>query len=232
MNFTRKRNILKCDYRIKNQTLSCVDSSRDLGVIHDSKLLFDKHIQCIVGKAYKALGFIIRASRSFKNMKTIKILYCAYVRSHLEYASQIWNPCYNVYLSSIERIQKKFTRFLSYKFNVPKLEYPQRCSKFHLLPLYLRRDISDVAFLFRIAHGDVGGPELLSKIKLNIPIRQLRKPNLLHIPFSRTQYRKNSFFPRCFKLFNRLNQDSRLDLFADSVRSVRTAFIKNLESCP
>lgn len=69
---------------------------RDLGVTHDSKLLLDKYVDCIVKKASKALGFLMRSSVNFRGINTLKILYCTSVHSILEYASQIWNPYYNI----------------------------------------------------------------------------------------------------------------------------------------
>lgn len=230
ISFSRKRNVIEYNYKCKNEVLSRVLFCRDLGVIHDSKLLFDKHIYSIVDKAYKALGFIIRCSKDFRNMKTIKVLYCAFVRSHLEYASQIWSPCYDIYISHIEKIQRKFTRFLSYKFNIPKLEYPSRCSKFHLLPLHVRRDIADITLLMKIAQGIVDGPELLGNIKLNVPIRSLRKPALFSVPSCRTQYRRNSFLPRSMRQLNNIYPNSSLDVFVTSPRNAKNLLVREVYS--
>lgn len=222
INFTRKRNIFNFKYRIKNSILSRKNSALDLGVLHDSKLSFDQHISHVYDKAYKALGFIFRISDSFKRMKTLKILYCAYVRSHLEYASQIWNPCYDTYSNIIEKIQIKFSRFLGFKFKLPQLNYVSRCARLHLLPLYQRRKIADACFLLSVAQGRIDCPELLSNIVLNIPVRQFRKHKLLYVPFSRVNYRINSYLPRSLALFNKLNDDSRIDLFCSSVRNLKT----------
>ncbi|KAJ8732328.1 hypothetical protein PYW08_015058 [Mythimna loreyi] len=88
-----------------------VNSIRDLGVLHDGKLLFDSHIESIVNKASKELGFIIRNCSVFRSLKSIKVLYCSFVHSHLEYASQVWNPQYEIYKSRIEYVQRKFMRY-------------------------------------------------------------------------------------------------------------------------
>jgi hypothetical protein len=47
-------------YVLKDQLLQKKSAVRDLGVIHYSKLLFDNHIETIVKKASKVLGFVLR----------------------------------------------------------------------------------------------------------------------------------------------------------------------------
>lgn len=94
ISFGRKRSMFSSTYIINNQTISNFTEIRDLGVIMDSKLIFNNHIDKIVKKAYKLLGFLIRSCKNFNLMKSIKIIYCSLVRSNLEYASQVWNPRY------------------------------------------------------------------------------------------------------------------------------------------
>ncbi|CAH2269241.1 jg19198 [Pararge aegeria aegeria] len=57
-----KREPFLYDYILKHQNLNRTDIIRDLGVLLDTKLIFDYHIDAIVTKAFKALGFIIRTT--------------------------------------------------------------------------------------------------------------------------------------------------------------------------
>lgn len=221
ISFTRKKHTIEYDYSISNQPLARSDVTRDLGVFIDNKLTYGHHIDHIAKKASSALGFIIRNASSFKTMKTVKILYCAYVRSHLEYASQVWSPYYAIHSSRLERIQKKFTRYLGYKFKIPRAIYEDRCARFHLLPLSTRRNIADMRYLMKVAQSKVDCSELLSKLSLNVPHRNSRIKNLLCVPFAKTLYRKNSFILRSFKTFNMLmKSDPTIDLFTSSMASV------------
>lgn len=126
----------------------------------------------------------------------------------------------------LEGIQKKFIRFISRKFNIPKQDYTHLCHQLHLLPLHTRREIADICLLVKIAQGIIDSPELLSMIKLITPTRKLRNHTLLYCPFSRTHYRNNSFLPRSIKKFNKLNQDDQIDLFASSARSVKSKMLR------
>jgi hypothetical protein len=89
----------------------------------DNKLSFVPHINVVVTKAFQALGFIIRCSMHFRNIDTLKLLYCAYVRSKLEYGSIIWDPGYQRYVGKIETIQRRFLKFLAFKTDGV---YPER----------------------------------------------------------------------------------------------------------
>ncbi|CAK1580211.1 unnamed protein product [Parnassius mnemosyne] len=225
--FSRKPNKLLYDYHIGGQSLSRDDSVRDLGVIHDSKLLFDKHIENIIGRSTRALGFVMRCSKNFKQIKTLKILYCCYVRSILEYASQIWNPQYKTYISRIERIQMKFIKHLCYRVNdhYNSNHYYDKCRKFHLLPLEMRRQIADITFLLKIASSEIDCPDLLEKLNIKIPKNVRRKVPLL-LPATKTNYRQNSYMYRASKYFNTVSQLFNLDLFNSSIISARRVLSK------
>ena len=82
------------------------DYIKDLGVFFDSDLSFSHHIdECLAG-AYKSLGFVLRNSKDFKDISTLRLLFITFVRSRLEYASVIWCPIYTTYMTLIERVQE------------------------------------------------------------------------------------------------------------------------------
>ncbi|CAB3243345.1 unnamed protein product [Arctia plantaginis] len=222
--FTRKHSPIFQVYKLLDTPLSRVSNIKDLGVTFDSKLLFDTHIYNIVSKASKALGFLLRVSADFKNIKTIKILYCSLVRSHLEYCSQVWNPMYNVYIDRIERIQRRFLGYIQYRCSCYLPDYVTRCKKFHILPLIERRKIADLSFLFGIMRGAVDSSELVSKIALNVPTAHLRGFNLLHVPIVDSKYRQNSYMIRASRMYNAACRSVDIDIFSSSV----TKFKKQL----
>lgn len=220
--YSRKRSVIEMSYTLGGQPLPRVSSIRDLGVHHDCKLLFETHVDTIVSKATKSLGFIMRVSKSFKNAKTLKILYCTFVRSQLEYASEIWNPCYQKYIDRIENIQKRFLKFLCFHQKVPynSENYLDLCKKYHLLPLSIRREISDCILLLKMFKNDINCPELLSKFSFNIPSRTRYNPPI-SVPFASTNYRKNSCIVRASRNLNKLSKQHDIDLFNTSIVTAR-----------
>jgi hypothetical protein len=61
------------------------DLKRCLGVLVDSKMTFVNHIESIVLKSARMLGFIKRISREFNETCTYRMLYVVFVRPSLEY---------------------------------------------------------------------------------------------------------------------------------------------------
>lgn len=211
--FTRKPNPILYDYTLKTRNLKRVNEIKDLGVIHDTKFTYEKHINAISKKAIKVMGFVIRSCSQFSSIKIIKILYCSFVRSALEYCSQIWCPQYGIYINRLETIQRKFMRFLQYKCNQYDTSYESRCKRHHILPLMERRKIADTVLYVKIAQSLVDCPNLLSSVKLRVPNRSVRRLVTLFIPQSHTKYRHNSFLVRTATQVNRLLESNDLDLF-------------------
>jgi hypothetical protein len=102
--------------------LENLDQINDPGVIIDSKLKFEVHIIEKVKKAYSILGLI---KRNFINMipNTFILLYKSMVRSHLEYANNVWSPYRVMDIEKIEKVQKRATKMI---FSLKHLKYESR----------------------------------------------------------------------------------------------------------
>jgi hypothetical protein len=102
MSFTRSRYTRHFQYESSGHRLDSVDSICDLGVVLDSNINFSSHIDSVILKASRMLGYIMRIGKEFWDPYTLKTLYNSFVRSHLDYASVVWNPYYGVHLKRIE----------------------------------------------------------------------------------------------------------------------------------
>lgn len=98
-------------YHLGNNELKNVEEVKDLGIIVDSKLKFQKHTSTKVNKANQIWGTI---KRTFKHMNSyiFKKLFCAHVRSHLEYAIQFWAPYLRKDVNQIESVQRRATKYI------------------------------------------------------------------------------------------------------------------------
>ncbi|XP_022196763.2 uncharacterized protein LOC111054107 [Nilaparvata lugens] len=129
MTSTRKTVPLIATYKIDEEDVRRVNSVQDLGVQFDPKLLFSSHVENVVAKARKKLGIMRWILRDLQNANTLMCFYTALVKSHLEYASVIWNRdglCTSVML---EGIQRKFVKYSMRRFitGSEDLSYRELC---------------------------------------------------------------------------------------------------------
>lgn len=144
MSFSRKRDPIHYVYNIDEVTLDRIREYRDLGVTFVENMSFNKHVEIVVAKAYAMLGFMKRVCKDFRNVRALKSVYCAHVRSHLEYASVVWFPYCKERSDMIESVQKKFLiyalrRTVSRDENFRLLPYIDRCESLGLETLSRRR---------------------------------------------------------------------------------------------
>ncbi|XP_044585015.1 uncharacterized protein LOC123265356 [Cotesia glomerata] len=166
-------------------------STRILGVTFDNRLTFALHINKIISEAWRTLGFIIRVSKNFTNLKAIKLLYNTFVRPKLEYASLVWSPIQLGQSTRLEKVQRKFLKFLIWKRSG---EYPLRgtadlalCSECNYHTLAERRICAEFAFATKLFNNLVHCPQLLAMFKFKEPILGLRS----HVPMYTSVARNN-----------------------------------------
>ena len=78
-------------YKMNSKTLKVVNEERDLGIIFQDDLKFNKHISTKVQKANSMQGLIIRSFDYLDKNSYIR-LYKAMIRPQLEYGNAIWHP--------------------------------------------------------------------------------------------------------------------------------------------
>ena len=128
---------------------------RDLGIVLDEKLTFAAHIDQVVRKASRALGLMMRSFQTGKHgrsfyqcdAKAIVSVYCANVRSIMEYGSVIWGGAAECHVKRLECVQFKFLTWLSARCRtgVP-LRYDELLRHFRLSTLLGRRRQHDLIF--------------------------------------------------------------------------------------
>ena len=74
ISFSRRAKVLKFDYNLNGVAIRRVTEVRDLRVYIDSKLFFGLHVEQMISRAYRMLGFVLRTSRDFKKGTTLVLL--------------------------------------------------------------------------------------------------------------------------------------------------------------
>jgi hypothetical protein len=190
VSYTRNQVPYLFEYNLSSVLIKRTKNVKDLGVYFDSQVSFSYHIEYVVSKAYKMLGFVLRNGKFLNDPESLRILYCAYVRSHMEYAAVVWSPIYNVYVEMIENIQRKFCKAATY---LTEGYYPVRgCSqilllkKFNLISLKQRRCCSFVMYMYKLIHGQIDCADLLRNVNFRVPRLTSRVRDTFLLPYART----------------------------------------------
>lgn len=168
INFSNKHSPLNHTYLLNNVQITQTKEIKDLGVTFDDKLKFDRHVNIITRQASRNLGFLMRSTKGFNNPKCLKTLYYSLVRSRLEYASVIWNPSLTTFSDRLERLQRRFTRYLNFATSKPYSSYEQRLCYFNMSSLKHRRFSMDMVCLFNIIHNSFDA-EFIQHLSFNVP---------------------------------------------------------------
>jgi len=136
-------------YYMAGHQLATVSVEKDLGVYVAADLKCSK--QCIEAakRANRVLGMIAR-NITFKEQKTILMLYKALVRPHLEYAIQFWNPYLRKDVAKLEGVQRRATKLIP---GIRNKSYDQRLRALNLFSLEKRRTRGDMIEVWKIMTG-------------------------------------------------------------------------------
>ena len=123
-------------YELLSTGLEHVLEEKDLGIIIDSELTFEAHIEAKLGTANQMLG-LIRRSLTCCTAEIVIPLYKAFVRQHLEFGVAVWGGFIKRrHLHAIERIQMRATRIVE---SVKGMPYEERLRKLKLPTMTYRR---------------------------------------------------------------------------------------------
>ena len=143
------KNNPKHTYLLGNTELEKVTNEKDLGVYitDDAK----PSLQCVEAakKASQALGFIKRTF-TYYDRRSFAILYKTYIRPHMEFAVQAWNPYLKKDIECLEKIQHRATKLVP---ELRNLEYRDRLRELNLYTLEQRRERGDLIEVYKIITG-------------------------------------------------------------------------------
>ena len=133
-------------YTVGDSVIVSAHEQKDLGVIVTDDLSWSCHYNKICKKAYLSLHLIKRALPASASVLLKKQLFISLVRSHFSYCSQLWKPLHVKDILSLERVQRRATKFI---LNDYVSDYKTRLRRLSFLPLSLWLDLRDVMFLVK-----------------------------------------------------------------------------------
>jgi hypothetical protein len=178
--------------------LKAISEEKDIGVIIDDKLTFEKHMSAKINKANSIMG-IIRRTYAYLDEESFLLLYKALVRPHMEYANQVWSPHLKKHISAIENVQRRATKLIPGFRDIP---YQDRLKRLKLPTLGYRRIRGDMIELFKIMTGkyDTNVTDFINANRTDTRGHQYK----IYKVHTRLDIRKYSFVHRNVNCWNNL----------------------------
>jgi ribonuclease P/MRP protein subunit RPP40 len=147
------KNNVEYPYYLKNngvtQRIETSSVEKDVGIYISDDLKWSKQVRSAACKANNILS-VIDKTFTYKDKNLIRMLYCTYVRPHLEFAIQAWCPYFMKDIDELEKIQHRATKL---KPELRHLDYRERLKALNLTTLEIRRLRGDLIQVFKIMKG-------------------------------------------------------------------------------
>lgn len=209
------------------QALEVIASDRYLGVVLDSKLSFNHHVEAICAKASRMLN-LCRRNLTMCPHPTKELAYKSLIRPQLEYASTAWSPHTVKNINKLENVQRRAARWVlgNYVYGPNAHLTEQIKNKLQWQSLQHRRAISDLAMFYKIRNQ-------LVNIEFPSTIREhyLKIGKYQHIQANHSEVYKYSFFCRSVRLWNQLPPEVAGSRSIDGFRSRAAEWAAPLTWC-
>ena len=135
-------------YNLNGVPIKVTDEEKDLGIVIDSQLNFQRQTSAAIAKASQTLA-VLRRSFANVNESTLPLLFNTMVRPLLEYCNTIWGPFGKGDQKRVERVQRRATRMV---VNLKHLPYPERLRSLGMPSLCYRRRRGDMISVYQLLH--------------------------------------------------------------------------------
>ena len=136
------------------QPIDEFDTLRDLGVIMSSQGGFQAHISHLISKVKQKMGWIHRTFIT-NNVEFRRFMWINYIRSNIDYASQLWCPSDQIQMSSLESLQRMYTACTN---GLQHMDYWTRLRWFRLSSIERRLQRYRIIYVWKIANDIVINP--------------------------------------------------------------------------
>ena len=194
---------------IENEIIQSADHHKQLGVIIDKNLCWDKQIDAVCANITRRITLLKLLSK-YIDQPNMKLYYNSYILPILDYGCMIWGRCSKQNTLRILKLQKRAARIIL----KADITTPSKTlfSELNWLTFPKRVQYHTCTMVYKALN--VLAPEYISDILIKLSeshMRNLRSVDydLLRVPSSRTSYYENSFTISSAKLWNELPLDIR-----------------------
>ena len=119
-----------------NFTIEEYENCRDLGIQLCNDGYFSIHMENIIKKVRRLIGWVLRSFMD-RSINFMKKMWNAIIRPHLDYCAQLWAPPEGPLLDNLEKLQYNFTGLIP---ELRNLEYCDRLKKLGMYSVQRRLD--------------------------------------------------------------------------------------------
>lgn len=197
---------------------------KNLGVIFDETLSWDKHINKCIGKAYGKFKQAFRFKK-FLSQKAKLNISETYILSQFNYCDALFLNSSKILKNKIQKVQNSCLRFA---LDLRKYEHITiHRKKLDLLSMDERRSLHSLTLMHKIVK-QIAPSYLCTRIKQHVDIHNYRTRNRLGLAITnmKTAKKSNSFFGSIQKLYNSVS--GNLDMSNFSINVFKTKCEKYL----
>jgi len=193
-------------YNLHGHILDEVEEEKDVGVIVHSSLKVADNVLRSCSKANQMLGRITR-NLVIRDKYHFTKLYKQYVRPHLDYCVQVWNPYLKKDIDEVEKVQRRFVNLVR---GLKSSTYEDKLRELKLTTLQERRCRGDMKEVFKILNG-IDRADVKFDFRKDESVQNTRSVSEGHLvlPKFKTNIRKNFFTVRVCENWNNLPLEIR-----------------------
>ena len=136
-------------------------------------------MRAILNKAKRNLGSITRHAKIFRNTTTLRVLYYALVRSHIDFGGVVWDASSEITMQNTRKDSENLPAVFALQELVVFRQYYEYFihRELNATPRPVRNPIAihDTFLLVHgLVHGKINSPYLLSMLNIKVPARRAR----------------------------------------------------------
>ncbi|KAF7689309.1 hypothetical protein HF521_012662, partial [Silurus meridionalis] len=159
---------------------------RNLGVIFDQSMHFDKQISAVVKVSFYQLRLLSKV-KSFLSKADLEKAIHAFISSRIDYCNALYTGLNQSLLNRLQMVQNAAARLLT---NTSKCSHITPVLRsLHWLPVRFRVEYKVLLFVFK-AINDLAPPYLAELLKVYQPARTLRSSGLTSLVVPKCKYKK------------------------------------------
>jgi hypothetical protein len=151
--------------KLSDSNIEQVNEHKLLGVVIDNSLRWNAHIDSLCKRVSKNL-FLLSKLQSVISLEARKLFYYAHIKSHIDYASFLWDGCSEALFKNINSLHRRAAKLI---LPNTSMSPESKMETLGMLPLKKHLQLNKAVFMHKIIHGNA--PVYLKQLFREAPSR-------------------------------------------------------------